>query len=274
MYGAAEIPRVTPSPSRQAGNCVPCEPAFELLRQTVQGKCGACVLVLCAADSAVAMIFLFALPATAQRSQRSQALAGNARRGQCGAKLAVGTTRVLYTCRQTPPVPTALRPVYGRVEQEAHPCDCEPNICVGGESLRSVQRPPAVKPPEQMGPHSHEHQNHASAWLERWSVRHVRRAAAPDPKQNYSQATIAILKPAFSFPPVATSHPSEPTKATRRIHCPNRNSVSAPHICQPSAIITRPAEPNPQPHVLRAASAYPDPRTTAPQKFGCGNPKP
>ena len=44
-YGAAEKPRATPSPSRQAANCVPCAPAFELLRHTVQEKCGACACV-------------------------------------------------------------------------------------------------------------------------------------------------------------------------------------------------------------------------------------
>ncbi len=86
-----EIPNTTPSPSRHAANCVP---AFELLRHTVQAKCGACALELFAAEIAVAFIFLEALAATAQRSQRSQALADNARRGQCCADVrADGTTR-------------------------------------------------------------------------------------------------------------------------------------------------------------------------------------
>jgi hypothetical protein len=88
-----------------AASCVPCEPAFESLRQIVQGKCGVSVPELCTADPAVALIFLDAFPATLQRSQRSQALADNARRGQCGAEVAVGTTK--GTLQSTLHVPTA-----------------------------------------------------------------------------------------------------------------------------------------------------------------------
>jgi hypothetical protein len=139
-----------------AANCVQCEPAFGLLRHTFQGKCAVSVPELYAADTAVAAIFIVAFAATAQRSQRSQALATMCAAGSavtCGSSVLLGVfSRVLYTYRQTRPratrVPTALRPVYGQAEQEAHQYDCGPNICVGGESLRSVQRPPAAEPPQ------------------------------------------------------------------------------------------------------------------------------
>jgi hypothetical protein len=89
-----------------AENCVPCAPAFELLKHTVQGKCGVCVLELYAADLAVVKIFVDAFAATAQHSQRSQALADNARRGQCGDVRAVGTRGTHQSTLHVPTDPT------------------------------------------------------------------------------------------------------------------------------------------------------------------------
>jgi hypothetical protein len=107
-HGAAEMPRATPSPSRHGRKLrvmLPCTPAFGLLRHTVQWKCAACVLELCAAYLAVADIFRVAFSATAQRSQRYQALATMCDAGQCGADVrAVSTTRA--TLESTLHVPT------------------------------------------------------------------------------------------------------------------------------------------------------------------------